>query len=283
MPLFPSAVTYPSDTLFPESGEVAIDWTQYQDKIFETGLDRGVLYPNIGPAVPWLGLTSVDENGAEASIAYYMDGRPYLFVPQPKEFSATIHAYTYPDQFAEMMGLVEATDGMYVDSQQSDSFGLSYRTLIGNPNGPDFGYKIHLIYNATVVPQGITYQSLADTINPTEFSWDIQTVPVSLAGYRSTAHIVIDTRHIDPTKLSLLETLLYGEDLSSAPTLPDPQTIYDLLNYGNIITITNNGDGTWTADGSYHNIYMIGDGIFEITNVNAVLNGDGTYQISSTP
>lgn len=260
-----------------------LNWSDTNKREFETGLDRGVLYPNSGPAVPWNGLTAVDEGGADGAAAYYVDGRPFLYLPKPKEYTGTLKAYTYPDRFAEIMGLAEAADGMYLDSQQGDSFGLSYRTLIGNMfEGVDFGYKIHIVYNATVTPSGRSYASLGSSVNPSELSWEIQAVPVPVAGYRPTAHIVIDTRHMDSTKLATIEALLYGDATTDA-SLPTAQVIFDILSFGDAIVITDNGDGTWSAEGSYHNIYLIGDGVFQIDNVNAVNHGDGTYDVSSTP
>ena len=239
--------------------------------------------PIVGKAIPWVGLTGVDESGADGAAAYYVDGRPFLFLPKPKEYQANLKAYTYPDEFAQIMGQVEATDGMFLDSQQGDAFDLSYRTLIGNmAEGDSAGYKIHLVYNATVAPAGVSYSTQGQSINPSEFSWDIQAVPTPVTGYRATAHVTIDTRHMSADKLAAIEELIYGSD-TVAPSMPSAQDVFDLLKYGDTIVITDNGDGTWTAEGSYHNIYLIGDGIFEIDNVNAVDHGDGTYDISSTP
>ena len=359
--MYPDETLYPSDTLYLEDSANTLKWNQVGQKFFETGLDKGVLYPkgqtaysldsktiaidsftfsltipmlkkftvglgvkiyattaidtymlgtitsassmsidvNVvsfvgsgtyskwsivgsGPGVVWNGLTSVDESGSESAKAYYLDGRPFLFLPTPKEFTATIKAYTYPDEFSEIMGLVEATDGMYLDSQQGSSFDLSYRTRVGNDlDGVDFGYKIHLIYNATVSQQGVSYASTSDSVNPTDLSWDIQAVPVRVAGYRPTAHVVIDTRHMNLSTLTTLEAMLYGDGIL-IPTMPDPQVIFDLLHYSNGITITDNGDGTWSAEGSYDNVYMIDDGVFKIDNVETTDNGDGTYDVTST-
>lgn len=260
-----------------------LTWSENSERIFETGLDRGVLYPKDGPAVSWNGLISVDETGADSASEFFMDGRPFLYLPAPKEYKASLKAYTYPDEFSTLMGVTEVTDGMYVDSQMSDSFDLSYRTLIGDVvQGTSAGYKIHLVYNATVNPQGSSYQSLSDTVNPTDFSFDIQAVPVALAGYLPTAHVIIDTRHMDVTRLQELEDTLYGNSITNA-SVPEPQIIADLLGFGAEIIITNIGDGTWTAEGSYHNVYLLEPGIFEIDNVNAIGHGDGTYDISSTP
>lgn len=260
-----------------------ISWDNPIDRRYETGLDRGVLYLNNGSVIPWNGLTAVEEAGGESSSPYYIDGRPFLWLPKPKEFAATIKAYTYPDEFAEVMGLSQATYGMYLDSQMGDSFGLSYRTLVGDSiNGVDAGYKIHLIYNATVAPTSASYTSLSNSVNPIEFSWEIQTVPMPIDGFRATAHVIIDTRYMTDEQITELEALLYGDDATSA-YLPPPQEVLDLLQYGDTIIITDNGDGTWSAQGSYQNIHMIDEDTFQIENVDAVNHGDGTFTISSTP
>lgn len=233
-------------------------------------------------ATPWEGLTSVEESGGEAARAYFVDGRPFLFMPVPKEFSATLNAYTYPDSFAEVMGLAEVTDGMYLDSQMGAPFDLTYRTKVGNAvEGQDHGYKIHLIYNATVTPGALTYETMGDSVNPTTMSWAIQAVPVKVEGFRSTAHIVVDTRHMDTKKVASFEALLYGDD-DTTPSMPSPQAVFDLLNYGDMIVVTDNGDGTFDVEGSYENVYMYGNGEFRIENVDGQNNGDGTFTISTT-
>jgi hypothetical protein len=257
-------------------------WNAPENRFFEVGLDRGVLYPRQGPAVPWLGLTSVDEEGGDGAASYYIDGRPFLFLPRPKEYKATLKAFTYPDVFAQIMGVSEIADGMYLDSQPGDAFDLSYRTLVGSATeGSDHGYKIHLVYNATVTPQALTYESLSNSINPTTFSWEIQAVPVKVEGFRPTAHIIIDTRHMDQAKIDAIEKLLYG-GVDAFAQMPSPQVIFDLLSYGDTIIITDNGDGTFDVTGSYENVYMISDGVFQVDNVDATNNGDGTFTVSST-
>lgn len=259
-----------------------LTWSKPQDRQYETGLDRGVLYLPDGTFAAWNGLTSVDEGGGDAAEAYYLDGRPYIHLPKIKEFSATLKAYTYPDEFSAAMGLIEATDGMYLDSQMPDAFHLSYRTLVADAiQGTAMGYKIHLIYNATATPSAGSYATLQDSISPNEFSWDLQAVPVAIEGYQATAHVIIDSRHTDSSKLELIEAMLYGTG-NSVPHIPTPTVLLDTLSYGDAIIVTDNGDGTFTVSGSYHNVYLIGDGIFEIDNIDAVDNGDGTYTISST-
>lgn len=289
---YPSTTLYPGTTTFPGLTDVPggppavtaqIQWNRVEDRQIETGLDRGVLYLKNGTTVPWNGLTSVEEEGGTGAAEYYVDGRPFLYLPKPKEFKATLNAYMYPDEFSGVLGEVEAADGMYLDSQVGDSFDLSYRTkIVDSILGENAGYKIHLVYNATVVPSSKVYGTIGDVINPVEFSWGIQAVPVLVDGYRPTAHITIDTRHMDAQRIGEIEALIYGTTVEAA-SMPSAQVVFDLLSFGNTIIITDNGDGTWVAEGSYKNIYMIGDEIFQIDNVNAVLHGDGTYTISSTP
>lgn len=268
----------------PYGGGVRMVWNTPENRGFQTGLDRGVLYPKTGDAVPWSGLIGVEETGAEGVTAYYMDGRPYLFVPKPKEYSATIKAYTYPDAFSRMMGIQEIADGMYLDSQQSESFDFSYRTLIGDGvQGVDRGYKIHLVYNATVVPQALNYDSMSTSINVTSLSWEIQAVPVKVEGYRPTAHIIIDTRNMNPQRLSQLEALLYGNEMV-APSMPAPQTVYDLLSFGEGIVVTLNADDkTFNVEGSYEKVYMLNQKAFQINSDDAIDDaGNGKYILPIT-
>lgn len=300
-----------------------ITWSEPSTRFFDAGLDRGVLYPKFKSGVPWNGLTAVEETGGESASTYYIDGRPYLIVPKKKEFQATVKAITYPDEFTDYMGLEKVTSGLYFDSQQGDTFGLSYRTLVGNDiDGIDHGYKIHLVYNAIVVPDSIGYASIAGDISPVEFSWQIQATPVKVPGYHPTAHIVIDTRGLDQDKIDTIENLIYGANVpdellmdGGSPTteplleadggtpftspmeiadgggpfrtpetvtIPHPSTILDILAYGDDIIITYLGNGFWSAAGAYRNVRLIGNGEFVIDNVDAIDHGDGTFTVSTT-
>lgn len=261
-----------------------LSWNAPAERFFETGLDRGVLYRNAAPAVAWNGLNAVDESGAESLMPYFIDGRPFFFYSRPKEYQADLKAYTYPDEFAALMGLTEIEDaeGIFIDSQVGDTFGLSYRTLVGNGiDGLDHGYKIHLIYNAFVAPQSNSYESLSTSINPNMFAWEIQAAPLAVEGYRGSAHLVIDSRRMSPANLLQLETILYGDGVTD-PSLPTPNEILDLFRYGDHIVITDHGDGTWSALGAAANVYSIDDKIFEIKDVDGLDNGDGTFEIHTT-
>jgi hypothetical protein len=264
------------DGASPDTGLYRFDWFGADNDSESFRRDR------VSLAVPWVGLTNVEEKGGDGAAAYYIDGRPFLFLPKPKEYSATLKAYTYPDSFSEIMGVTEIADGMYLDSQPGDSFDLSYRTKVGNAlQGVDHGYKIHLVYNAVVTPQSLSYDTLGSSVNPVEFSWDIQAVPVKVEGFRPTAHIIIDTRHMAPARIAEIENLLYGSD-SSLAGMPTPQTIFDLLNYGDTIIVTDLGDGNFSVEGAYENVYMVEPGVFRVDNVDGETYADGTFRISST-
>lgn len=189
------------------------------------GSNNSWVITRLDTAVPWNGLTAVDENGADSATPHYIDGRPYLFKPNPKEFVASVKAITYPDELNRLQGYAEAVGGMYLDSQQSEDFDLCYRTLLGNDvKSIDFAYKIHCVYKAVITPQSITRATLTNQAAPNEFSWDLQAVPVSIAGYRSTAHVEIDSRKVTSAQLTAVENLLYGT-ASNYARMPLPQTI----------------------------------------------------------
>ena len=245
----------------------------------EHGVDRAVLYPKDGSdAVTWSGIQSIEIDSPEGAASYYVDGRPFLYLPIPTEYSATINAYTFPDELLNILGLGEF-NGLVFDSQMSDSFDLSYRTSFVGANGRE-AHKIHLIYNAVASLQPISYGSQASDLSPVNLAFEIKAVPVRVRGYRATAHVVINTADISQAKLEEIEVLLYGAN-GSSPVMPNPETIYDILSGGDAIVVTLHDDGTWTARGSFDKIHMIAPGIFRIDDINAEHHGDGTYTIST--
>ena len=212
----------------------ALSWDQVGERYYETGVDRGVLYiPTAGvydDGVAWNGLTSVSESpsGAEAS-PMYADNIKYLNLYSVEEFSATIEAYTYPDEFNQFDGVGELATGVKVGQQTRRSFGLSYRTRLGNDLlGDEYGYKLHLVYGCTASPSEKAYSTINDSPEAITFSWEIMTSPVAVAGMKPTSIITIDSTTADPTDLAALEAILYGE-VATAPALPTPAEIVTLF------------------------------------------------------
>lgn len=194
-----------------------LEWDKSGEHLFETGVDRGVLYPQAADGtypkgVAWNGLTSVSESpsGADAN-ALWADNIKYLNLYSAEEFGATIEAYTYPDEFAELDGSAEIAPGALIGQQNRKAFGLCYRTVLGNDiQGNDYGYKIHIIYGAQASPSEKSYETINDSPDAITFSWELNTTPVPVAGHKPTASIVIDSTKCDATKLATLEEILYG-------------------------------------------------------------------------
>lgn len=217
-------------------------WDKTGERFYETGVKQGVLYiPTEGvysKGVAWNGLTAVTESpsGAEAT-ALYADDIKYLNLLSTEEFGATIEAYTYPDEFAACDGSAELTKGVTIGQQKRSTFGLCYKTTIGNDtDGNDHGYKLHIIYGALATPSEKAYSTINDSPDAVTFSWEITTTPVNVAGQKPTASLVIDSTKADKTKLEALETILYGKDPASQgaqdgvePRLPLPDEIKTLM------------------------------------------------------
>lgn len=258
-----------------------LNWNVAGTRFYESGVDRGALYVAGQPGVAWNGLTAVDENptGGEAQ-AYYQDGVKYLNIPAATEFEATISAFTYPDEFEVCNGYGQPRSGLFLTHQRKKSFGFTYRTMIGNDLASNQGYKIHIVYNALASPSSVSNRTFKGEVDPNEFSWNITTKPPLMSGYKPTAHVIIDTRFTDPSVIQAIEDALYGtdEDLPRLPTFEEVVGIFDTIA---TLTITDNGDGTWTAEAPYDVIRMLDDTTFEITSPTAVFLDEDTYTISS--
>lgn len=209
-------------------------WDNSGERLYETGVKQGVLYVfNEGvydKGVAWNGLTAVTESpsGAEAT-ALYADDIKYLNLMSAEEFGATIEAYTYPDEFKVCNGEAELVAGISIGQQTRKTFGMCYRTTIGNDvEGNDYGYKLHLIYGALAAPSEKAYASINDSPEAITFSWEITTTPVNVTGFKPTAYVVIDSTKVDEGKMAILEAKLYGDE-SNEPALPLPDEIKTLL------------------------------------------------------
>ena len=206
-----------------------LTWDNTGERIFETGIKQGVLYPiqsdgRYSKGVAWNGLTAVTESpsGAEAT-PLYADDIKYLNLLSNEEFGATIEAYTYPDEFAECDGSAELATGVMIGQQKRKVFGLCYRTAIGNDvDGNDHGYKLHLIYGCLAAPSEKAYSTINDSPEAITFSWEVTTTPVNVEGFKPTSQITIDSTKADPTKLAALEAILYGSaEIEAKLPLPD--------------------------------------------------------------
>lgn len=205
-----------------------LTWDDTGKKFYETGVKQGVLYPQAEggtypKGVAWNGLTAVTESpsGAEPT-PLYADDIKYLNLVSAEEYGATIEAYTYPDEFAECDGSAELVPGVTVGQQNRKTFGLSYKTTLGNDvAGNEYGYKLHLIYGAMAAPSEKGYATINDSPEAITFSWEVSTTPVSVTGLKPTASITIDSTKVDKSKLTALEAILYGGESDARLPLPD--------------------------------------------------------------
>lgn len=210
-------------------------WDKVGERFFETGVKNGVLYPmNTSGAYPngvvWNGLTGVTEkpSGAE-STPLYADDTKYLNLLSAEEFSASLEAYTYPEEFELCDGTAQLADGVTIGQQSRKPFGLVYKTALGNDvAGSDLGYKLHIIYGAQAAPSEKGYKTINDSPEAISFSWELTTTPVPVTGHKPTASLVIDSTKVDAANLLALETILFG-DVGVDPRLPMPDEIAALF------------------------------------------------------
>ena len=212
-----------------------LTWDQTGERYYETGVKKGVLYPQstegkYPKGVAWNGLTAVTESpsGAEAT-ALYADDMKYLNLYSAEEFGATIEAYTYPDEFAACDGSAELTPGVSIGQQKRSTFGFSYTTAIGNDvDGSDHGYKLHLIYGCKAAPSERAYATINDSPEAITFSWEVTSTPVNVTGFKPTSCITIDSTKANAEKLAALEKILYG-DTEVEARLPLPDEVATLM------------------------------------------------------
>jgi hypothetical protein len=198
----------------------ALTWDQIGDRQYETGVDHGVLYLTSGIAVPWNGLVSVVESRTREVKSYYLDGLKYLDHVIPGDYSAKVRAFTYPEELEVLLGTVDVAPGVVVYDQLTRSFHMSYRTGIGNDlEGLNYGYKIHVVYNVTAMPTDVSFETVAESVSPQPFEWDLKALPNRLVGIRPSCHISLDSRTVNPTILQTVEDRLYGS-ASLNPNLP---------------------------------------------------------------
>lgn len=224
------------------TGDKKLVWDQIGERFYETGVDHAVLYVQEGGVYPkgvaWNGVVSITESpsGAEAN-PLYADNIKYLNLVSAEDFGASIEAYMYPDEFAVCDGSAEVTKGVTIGQQNRNTFGMSYRTIIGNDvDSNDHGYKLHLVYGALASPSEKAYNTVNDNPEANTFSWEVTTTPVAVNGYKPTSSIIIDSRKVDKDNLTKLEEILYGKDPTEAngsdgvaARLPLPDEVISIL------------------------------------------------------
>lgn len=257
-------------------------WDQVGDRRYQAGIDRGVLYLPDGSAVPWNGLTGMDEESNVETNSFYVDGVKHLDAISPGEFAGTLRAFTYPDELDALVGVRDNGYGVSLYDQPLVPFGLSYRTKIGNDvDGVDHGYKLHILYNIMANPGSKSFATIASESAPMEFTWALTCTPNAAPGVRPTAHISLDSTQMSSSSLAAIEERLYGS-ASLDPSLPSLSEIFDLSIESAPISVVDNGDGTWTMTAPDDLITLSGDGTFEVQSIDATYLDSDTYEVPTT-
>lgn len=215
-----------------------IVWDDAGTRLYQVGVDRGMLYMDPGVAVSWSGLVSMTESpsGGDAQL-FYLDGIAVLNSPLGETFAGSLEAFSAPPEFAPCAGRGRLSVGLYAGEQPKAPFGFSYRTLIGDDiAGTSFGYKIHLVYNAMAQVTDFQHNTDAATASVKTQSWGLTATPEALVGYRPTSHFIFDTTTVDPAAIARLEDILYG-DVDNDPRMPTAEEVVALL--------TNQTFGVW--------------------------------------
>ncbi len=258
-------------------------WDQVGDRSYELGVSKGVLYKEDGFGVSWNGLIAVEETIDNEVEPVHFDGVKFNDIVTIGDFSAVLRAFTYPDEFDYYQGILEAQDGFFVTGQPLAKFGLSYRTEIGNDvSGAQLGYKIHILYNLTAIPSTISRQTISESIDPLELEWTISAIPEDIETFRATAHVIFDSRKLDPLLLLDLEGILYGDE-DSDPRLPSLKGLAAFVDKWDRLIIEDHGDGTWSATSSEPGVIsMLDADTFQIISDTADYLDADTYTIESS-
>lgn len=237
-----------------------INWDDISARDYEFGVDRGVFYPQGASGVPWNGLISVKERVVGDNDDYvYVDGRRVRQAKPQRIFDFNLIAFSAPDD-------------EYIDRRRE--FGLCYRTMT------EKGYKLHLVYNVLASAQGVSYETLNSGVSAIAFEWAMSARPTWIPGVTPTPHLVVDSSVGYSAMVEDLESVLYGSDLS-APRLPTPVELLAIIESHAILKITDNGDGTWTADGPDEALIVNADGTFEMSWPSVVVVSPGLFKVSS--
>ena len=210
-------------------------WHGTGTREIEAGVSEVALFPmgssGYETGVPWNGVTAINENPSGADVTdLYADDIKYASMRAAEKFGFSIEAFTYPPAWAACDGSAEATTGVYVGQQNRKAFGLVYKSKIGDEAHPgmDKGYKLHIIYNSTAAPSGRTYTTIGENPDALSFSWEANSTPVEVTGYKATCEIVIDSTKANATNLTTLLGMIYGTS-NTDPALPNPDTVISTM------------------------------------------------------
>jgi hypothetical protein len=243
-----------------------ISWSNPGKRVFEAGVDRGVLYVGTNPGVAWTGLVAVNQGTAGGQAKpRYLDGIKIGNRSSLEDFEATIEAFTYPPEFEVCDGTGRLDNGLRISQQRRESFGMTYRTKVGNDlEGLSHGYKIHFLYNLKAEPSDQGHKTLGEEVSPLNFAWKVTARPPRVAGHRPSAHFWIDSRDIPTALLESVEDVIYGTDVIP-PRLPTASEL--------VFMFDSFADDVYDAGTPYTPVFVTYDAGTPATSVTDTIDG----------
>lgn len=198
-----------------------ISWSKPGSRLFESGVDRCVLYVGSNPGVPWMGVTSVEAGSSGGDVKErYLDGVMISNYAEPENFEGSIEAFTYPREFEPCDGISSIANGLRAMQQPRKPFNLSYRTKIGNElNELGYAYRLHFIFNVRAEPASRGFKTLGGEVEPTTMNWSLKARHSLINGLRPTSYLSLDSREVPAELLKTIEDILYGTEITS-PRIP---------------------------------------------------------------
>lgn len=258
-----------------------LQWDAPEERSFEGGVSQGVIFTKDGNAFPWNGLVRVEQSKHAGDVTkYYIDGFNHYTGVTNEGFDGTIEAFTYPDILSQLTGSAYLQKGLIFDNQRPKPFNLVYKTYKwSGENGLIESYKLHILYNVIATVDDRTYKTIDGSSDADTFSWSIMAMPTSVPGYMPISHISIDSLLAKPFLMSAVEDILYGTD-DRDPMLPSLTDLKELFDTWVTLTVTDNGDGTFTVSGPDEIVYMTSDTEFTIDWDSAFYINDDTYTVT---
>lgn len=239
----------------------ALSWTPLEKSLFETGIDRAVVYLPGQPGIPWTGLISVNtDTTSNARGELYIDGQKFSRRSFSEDVSGTIQAYTFPHELNDVL----------LSDTITKPFGLSYRVK------GESEHKIHLLYNILAKQ---TKNTLVTNVE-TEFEWTFTTKPLVVPYFKPSSHFILDASIAYPQVVARIEEILYGDEVRTA-SLPHITELLDIFEEQSVLRIYDHGDGTWSAEGPDDIVAMISEDTFKIDWPSAVYLSTDTYSVHS--
>lgn len=202
---------------------------------YTTGVSDTVLFPmdsdgTYKNGIAWSGMKNITEkpSGAEQT-EVYADNILYLTMTSAEKYALSTSSYYTPEEFDACDGTAEPIKGVKIGQQNRQSFGLAYKTNIGNDVlGEGYGYKIKCVYGLKASVTEKNHETINDNPEAAELTHEMTATPVPVDGYKPTAVIEFDSTVLTKEQMKIVEDTIYGTE-STEPTLLSPNEFFTKL------------------------------------------------------